>query len=114
MIAQLKKILKRQPKINEYVFNYKGHPIKQIDGAWHNIFYRRKDQRNFSKILKDVSLPYITFHTLRHTAATWILKATGNLRVTQEILGHANIKTTLKYAHILDEEKRKALEKVYD
>lgn len=109
MIPQLKGILLNQPRINEFVFNYKNHPITQIDGAWHNIFYKRKDQRNFTKELKDESLPYITFHTLRHTAATWILKATGNLRITQEILGHANIKTTLKYAHVLDAEKRKAL-----
>lgn len=114
IIPQLKEILLNQPKINEFVFNYKGHPITQIDGAWHNIFYKRKDQRNFTKELKDESLPYITFHTLRHTAATWILKATGNLRITQEILGHANIKTTLKYAHVLDDEKRKALEKVFN
>lgn len=114
IIPQLKEILLQQPRINDYVFNFRGHPITQIDGAWHNIFYKRKDQRNFSKELKDKSLPYITFHTLRHTAATWILKETGNLRIAQEILGHANIKTTLKYAHILDAEKRSALSKVYN
>lgn len=113
IIPQLKEIFQSQPQINEYVFNYRGHPIKQIDGAWHNIFYKRKDQRNFSKELKDKTLPYVVFNTLRHTAATWILKKTGNLRIAQQILGHKNIKTTLKYAHVLDEEKRKALTEVY-
>lgn len=114
MIPQLKEILTKQPRINEYVFNFRGHPITQIEGAWRNIFYKRKDQRNFTKDLKDKDLPYITFHTLRHTAATWILKKTGNLRITQEILGHANIKTTLKYAHVLDSEKRKALSETFN
>ena len=113
MIPQLKEILLKQPKINEFVFNYKEHPLKQIEGAWRNIFYKRKDEHTFTKELKDKDLPYITFHTLRHTAATWILKKTGNLRITQEILGHANIKTTLKYAHVLDSEKRKALAETF-
>ncbi len=113
IIPQLKEILLQQPKVCEYIFTYKKKPIHNIDGAWRHIFYKRKDQRNFSKELKDPDLPYINFHTLRHTAATWILKATNNLRITQEILGHANIKTTLKYAHVLDGEKRRALNAVF-
>ncbi len=113
MLPQLKEILISQPKINEYVFNFRNHPITTIDGAWHNIFYKRKDQRNFTKELKDPTLPYITFHTLRHTAATWILKKTGNLRIVQKIMGHANIKTTLHYAHVLDDEIRQALIKSF-
>lgn len=63
--------------------------------------------------LKDAELKYINFHGLRHTAATWILQKTNNLRITKEILGHSDIKTTLKYAHVLDDEKRKALEDVF-
>lgn len=42
------------------------------------------------------------------------LEKTGNLKITKEILGHANIATTLKYAHILDDEKRQALKKVFE
>ena len=65
-------------------------------------------------MLKDPALPYTNFHTLRHTAATWILKKTNNLKITQEILGHANITTTMKYAHVMSEEKRKALNSVFE
>lgn len=114
MIKQLAEILHAQPHINEYVFNYNNKPIKSIMSAWRNIFYYRNDNGVFTKQLKDVSLPYINFHTLRHTAATWILKKTNNLRITKEILGHANINTTLKYAHVLDEEKRRALDAVFE
>jgi integrase len=81
--------------------------------AWRNIFYCRDANGVFTKKLKDESLPYVNFHTLRHTAATWILQKTNNLRITKEILGHANINTTLKYAHVLDEEKRNALTSVF-
>lgn len=113
MISQLAEILQEQPKINEYVFNYNRKPIKSIMSSWRNIFYQRNEKGVFTKTLKDPELPYINFHGLRHTAATWILKKTNNLRITKEILGHANINTTLKYAHVLDDEKRNALESVF-
>ena len=101
MIDKLKTILQAQPKINEYVFNYNGSPITDIKHSWRTT-------------LKNAGLPYTNFHTLRHTAATWILKKTGNLKLTQQILGHASIQTTLKYAHVLDAEKRAALEDVFN
>ena len=114
MIPQLSEILQAQPQINQFVFNYNGKPIKSIMTAWRNIFYLRNANGVFTKKLKDGTLPYVNFHTLRHTAATWILKKTNNLRITKEILGHANINTTLKYAHVLDEEKRNALTSVFE
>jgi integrase len=113
MIPQLSEILQSQPHISDYVFNFNGKPIKSIMTAWRNIFYCRDANGVFTKKLKDESLPYVNFHTLRHTAATWILQKTNNLRITKEILGHANINTTLKYAHVLDEEKRNALTSVF-
>lgn len=116
MIQQLADILQKQERINDYVFNFNGKPIKSIASAWRNVFYKRADKDHdyvLTKELRDKSLPYTNFHTLRHTAATWILKKTNNLRITKEILGHANINTTLKYAHVLDEEKRKALDAVF-
>jgi integrase len=138
MVDKLKTILLEQPKINEYVFNYQDNPISDIKRSWTNIFYEfvkadkvrpddvieTRDIRNkktgemekvtYKRVLRDPALPYVNFHTLRHTAATWILKKTNNLRITKEILGHANINTTMKYAHVLDEEKRNALNAVFD
>ena len=101
MIDKLKKILQAQPKVCEYVFTYNGKHITDIKRSWHTA-------------LKKAGLPYTNFHTLRHTAATWILKKTGNLKLTQQILGHADIKTTTKYAHVLDDEKRQALTAVFE
>jgi integrase len=50
------------------------------------------------------------FHDLRHTKGTRMLRATGNLKAVQAGLKHKNIKTTLRYAHVLDEDVRIALE----
>jgi site-specific recombinase XerD len=38
-----------------------------------------------------------TMHTLRHWFGTEFLRATGNLRATQEVLGHANMASTAGY-----------------
>lgn len=51
-------------------------------------------------------------HDLRHHGAMQTLRATGNLRTTMKLLGHASIQSTLVYAHALDEDVRAALEAV--
>lgn len=50
------------------------------------------------------------FHDYRHDLATKLLRETGNLKLVQRALNHADIKTTLRYAHVLDEEVSEALE----
>jgi integrase/recombinase XerD len=42
-------------------------------------------------------------HTLRHSFATHFLEIGGGLFQLQKFLGHAHLKTTLKYAHLSEE-----------
>ena len=49
-------------------------------------------------------------HGTRHHVGTSILAETGNLKLTQRVLGHKDIKSTLVYAHALDDGLRAALE----
>lgn len=51
-----------------------------------------------------------TFHDTRHTGATRLLGATGNLRMVQRLLGHSSIQTTAKYAHVFDDELAAGME----
>jgi len=44
-----------------------------------------------------------SLHSLRHTYATLLLSASGNLKVVQEALGHRHISTTMRYAFLLRE-----------
>lgn len=50
------------------------------------------------------------FHDTRHTAATRLVRATGNLKLAQRLLGHADIATTSRYAHVTDADLRAGME----
>lgn len=50
------------------------------------------------------------WHDNRHTFASAVLRATGNLKLTQRALNHAKIETTVKYAHVMDDEVRAGME----
>lgn len=51
---------------------------------------------------KDLGLPDVVFYCCRHTCATRLVQANVNLRVIQTYMGHKNIQTTLRYAHVND------------
>jgi integrase len=52
------------------------------------------------------------FHDFRHDFATKVLRETGNLKLVQKALNHTDIKTTARYAHVLDEDIAVALDRV--
>jgi integrase len=43
---------------------------------------------------------HVTAHTLRHTAATWLRQELGDTRLVAEYLGHADLSTVMRYAHV--------------
>ncbi|MGF3022850.1 tyrosine-type recombinase/integrase [Methylobacterium aquaticum] len=62
----------------------------------------------FRRILPAAQIENFRFHDNRHTAATRVLRAGGNLKTVQRLLRHENIATTTKYAHVSDEDVMQA------
>jgi integrase len=54
----------------------------------------------FQRAFKRAGLEGCSAHTLRHTHATRLIQHGLNLYEVKEILGHSDIKTTMRYAHI--------------
>ena len=89
--------LKKKSK-SEYVFvDREGKPLK-TPRYW------------FDKAVKDAGIKACTFHTLRHTFASDLVKANVNLKVVQELLGHRDLSVTLRYAHLSPGAKEQAIQ----
>jgi integrase/recombinase XerC len=75
---------------------------------------RRALQKQFKACLKQANLPsHYSIHCLRHTYATNLLKSSGNLKLVKNQLGHSSIRTTEVYIALIEEDTRKALNKLY-
>ena len=69
--------------------------------------------RRFKKLLDLAGLPAMRYHDLRHGAASLMAAQGVSARVAMEILGYAQISTTMNiYTHIAPELQKEATEKV--
>jgi integrase/recombinase XerC len=74
-----------------------------------NIVAERVEQ-----ILGKDAVGKITPHSFRHYFVTTILKASGNLKLAQELARHSNIQVTQRYAHLSDDELDKGYYDIFE
>lgn len=82
-----------------------------------HVFQNKKGEKrgyagqSLRRALKRAGLPGFTIHTLRHTHATRLVQNGVSLYEVKEVLGHTDIKTTMRYAHL---DRREVLRKARD
>lgn len=73
-----------------------GERLDNINTAWR-------------EVVKQAKLPDFRFHDLRHTFASNLVMRGADLTTVRELLGHADIETTLRYAHLAPEHRAAAV-----
>ncbi len=70
-------------------------------------------RNHFNSLLKELMIPKIKFHGLRHSFATRCIESRCDYKTVSMILGHSNISTTLDlYVHPNKDQKKKCIEKM--
>lgn len=79
-----------------------------------------KLSQSFSRAVKSAGLNAgvtdpkmkITFHSLRHTFASRVLKAGASIYETSKLLGHGSVKVTERYSHVVQEDLQSAVRRL--
>lgn len=79
--------------------NREGEPLDDIKTAW-------------LKVLAAAKVKGFRFHDTRHSFASKLVMAGVDLNTVRELLGHADLKMTLRYAHLAPEHKAAAVAKL--
>ena len=66
-----------------------GQPVREIRRFW-------------MKVQKDADLPDLRIHDLRHTFASLLVSGGASLEMIGKLLGHSQMQTTQRYAHLMD------------
>jgi integrase len=89
------------PKGSAWLFpgDVPGQSVKEIRRFWINV-------------QKDAKLPEVRIHDLRHTFASLLVSGGASLEMIGKLLGHSQMQTTQRYAHLMDSPLRAGVDAV--
>ncbi len=97
----VRELLEGLPKSSGYVF-----PSPRTGGRISDV------KGQFCPAVDRAKIIDFRFHDLRHTAATRMIEAGADIVTVKEILGHADIRMTARYAHATTEARQRAVAKL--
>jgi len=89
--------IRKNPK-SPFVFCYKnGQPVRDIRKPW-------------VKALKKSNIKDFVFHSLRHTFCSQLVMAGVDINTVKELAGHKTLQMTLRYSHLSQSHKQRAVD----
>lgn len=105
MSNELLKMLKSLNKVVNENYYVISNDIKPIEPRTYRNYYK--------KLCKQLDIPKLKFHGLRHSFATRCIESKADYKTVSVLLGHSNISTTLNlYVHPNKEQKKKTIDKM--
>jgi integrase len=101
LLSGMKAQREREGDLSEFLFPSPAgdSPQRELKRFWHTVCRR-------------AGLESVRVHDLRHSFASYLASSGASLHLIGEMLGHTQPSTTHRYAHLLDDPKRKAADRV--
>jgi integrase len=99
--------------MNDQLCEVLGKHPRRLDSPY--VFARengekfRKMRTSFENAVKRAGIPHVRFHDLRHTFASHLVMGGVDIRAVQELLGHKDIRVTMRYAHLAPDHMKNAV-----
>jgi site-specific recombinase XerD len=94
----------REEMKEEYVFQGERGSLSYPAARLRFVFWTKK---------AGVKKNNLTIHSIRHSVATHLIENGADIRYVQELLGHATIKTTVRYTHELNKSMKRMYKKYH-
>jgi integrase len=94
---------RREIPMRQVVYQILAAMPKPRQGRVWNV---RNIRTAFVSAIEKANLVNFHFHDLRHSFASWFMMRGGSLQALKEILGHTDLKMTLRYAHLAPDHLR--------
>lgn len=94
-----------------YVAVYGNKRLGRVRGHRYSLTYTGAKSA-WQRLRASSGVTGFRFHDFRHDFGTKLLRDSGNLKLVQKAMNHKDIKSTMRYAHVLDEDVAVAVERL--